>query len=140
MFSRHGYGVGWASDRLSALPKDALAGAPASYWELGTRDSGSYATFSDVGGPPTLLVRRGTKVTDAEETIDTAPISVNGLSSQRTTQVELAMPTGVVPLGASTVDVTIDLIRDALTFKIGATLTLTAPELDRATAQRLLES
>lgn len=45
----------------------------------------------------------------ALETIDTAPISVNGLSSARTTEVELAMPTGVVPLGASTVEVTIEL-------------------------------
>jgi cysteine desulfurase / selenocysteine lyase len=48
MFSRHGYGVAWASDRLSALPHDALIGGPDGNWELGTRDTGSYATFSDV--------------------------------------------------------------------------------------------
>lgn len=48
VFSRHGYGVGWASDRLTALARETLAGAPVGTWELGTRDAGSYATFSDV--------------------------------------------------------------------------------------------
>ncbi len=48
VFSRHGYGVGWASDRLSALPKEQLRGGPLENWELGTRDTGAYATFSDV--------------------------------------------------------------------------------------------
>jgi selenocysteine lyase/cysteine desulfurase len=47
-FSRHGYGVAWLSDRLAALPHDALAGGPALNWELGTRDTGAYATFSEV--------------------------------------------------------------------------------------------
>lgn len=48
MFSRHGYGVGWASDRLSAGPKEQIIGGAATNWELGTRDTGAYATFSDV--------------------------------------------------------------------------------------------
>lgn len=48
VFSRHGYGVAWASDRLTALAHDALVGGPAGNWELGTRDTGAYATFSDV--------------------------------------------------------------------------------------------
>ena len=48
MFARHGYGIAWLSDRLSALPHDALIGGPEGNWELGTRDTGSYATFSDV--------------------------------------------------------------------------------------------
>jgi len=48
MFSRHGYGVAWLSDRLAALPHDNLLNAPGEPWELGTRDTGSYATFSDV--------------------------------------------------------------------------------------------
>ena len=48
VFSRHGYGVGWASDRLTALPKEAVIGGPPANWELGTRDAGSYAAFSDV--------------------------------------------------------------------------------------------
>ena len=48
MFSRHGYGVGWASERLCALPHEQIAGNGALSWELGTRDTGAYATFSDV--------------------------------------------------------------------------------------------
>ncbi|MEP1522888.1 aminotransferase class V-fold PLP-dependent enzyme [Ascidiaceihabitans sp.] len=48
VFSRHGYGVTWASDRLSRLPLEALIDGPKENWELGTRDTGAYATFSDV--------------------------------------------------------------------------------------------
>ena len=48
VFSRHGYGVGWLSDRLRDLPHDNLIGGPVHNWELGTRDTGSYAAFSDV--------------------------------------------------------------------------------------------
>jgi selenocysteine lyase/cysteine desulfurase len=48
MFSRHGYGVGWASDRLTALSHEQIIGNGPTSWELGTRDAGSYATFSDV--------------------------------------------------------------------------------------------
>jgi selenocysteine lyase/cysteine desulfurase len=48
MFSRHGYGVAWLSDRLAGLPHDHLLDAPGEPWELGTRDTGAYATFSDV--------------------------------------------------------------------------------------------
>ena len=46
VFSRHGYGIGWASDRLSALPREGIGGK----WEHGTRDTGAYATWSDVVG------------------------------------------------------------------------------------------
>lgn len=48
MFSRHGYGVAWVSDRLTEIPHEALKGAPNENWELGTRDTGAYATISDV--------------------------------------------------------------------------------------------
>ncbi len=48
VFSRHGYGLAWISDRLTALPHDSLIDGPAGNWELGTRDTGSYATLSDV--------------------------------------------------------------------------------------------
>ncbi|GMG83092.1 cysteine desulfurase-like protein [Paralimibaculum aggregatum] len=48
VFSRHGYGIAWASDRLTALPRNALDGGPAENWELGTRDTGAYATFAEV--------------------------------------------------------------------------------------------
>lgn len=48
VFSRHGYGVAWASDRLTSLAHDSLVGGPEGHWELGTRDTGAYATMSDV--------------------------------------------------------------------------------------------
>lgn len=48
MFSRHGYGLGWASDRLTLLPHENLQGGPKEAWEFGTRDTGAYATLSDV--------------------------------------------------------------------------------------------
>ncbi|MCC3861129.1 aminotransferase class V-fold PLP-dependent enzyme [Pseudemcibacter aquimaris] len=48
VFSRHGYGLGWVSPRLSVLPHNSLIGGPEDAWELGTRDTGSYATFSEV--------------------------------------------------------------------------------------------
>ena len=44
-----------------------------------------------------------------------------------------------VSLGEHSVDVSVDLIKDAPSFKIGVTLTLNAPDLDRAVAQDLLE-
>ena len=48
VFSRHGYGIAWASDRLSQQSLEALIDGPTENWELGTRDTGAYATFSDV--------------------------------------------------------------------------------------------
>ena len=48
MFSRHGYGDGWLANRLQELPHENLIGGPVQNWELGTRDTGAYATFSDV--------------------------------------------------------------------------------------------
>ena len=48
VFSRHGYGVAWVSGRLADLPHDHLVGAPNTPWDLGTRDTGAFATFSDV--------------------------------------------------------------------------------------------
>tara|TARA_R110000850_G_scaffold96812_2_gene202188 strand:+ start:3885 stop:5195 length:1311 start_codon:yes stop_codon:yes gene_type:complete len=48
VFSRHGYGIAWISDRMAALPHEALHGGPALNWELGTRDAGAYAAISDV--------------------------------------------------------------------------------------------
>jgi len=48
MFARHGFGIAWISDRLTALPHDMLIDAPATGWEFGTRDTGAYATVSDV--------------------------------------------------------------------------------------------
>ncbi|MGB7286320.1 MAG: aminotransferase class V-fold PLP-dependent enzyme [Salaquimonas sp.] len=48
MFSRHGYGLAWISDRFGSMPHDMLIDAPATGWEFGTRDTGAYATLSDV--------------------------------------------------------------------------------------------
>ncbi|MEY8841736.1 nitrogen fixation protein NifS, partial [Cribrihabitans sp. XS_ASV171] len=48
VFSRHGYGLAWISDRLTKLPHNALIGGPEDNWEMGTRDTGSYATLSDL--------------------------------------------------------------------------------------------
>ena len=48
VFSRHGYGVAWVSDRLTALGPEQLDGGPMQSWEFGTRDTGAYATFQDV--------------------------------------------------------------------------------------------
>ena len=48
MFSRHGYGLAWISERLTRLPHNALIDGPEDNWEMGTRDTGSYATLSDV--------------------------------------------------------------------------------------------
>jgi len=48
MFSRHGYGLAWISDRMTEIEHNSLIGGPAGNWELGTRDTGAYATLSDV--------------------------------------------------------------------------------------------
>jgi len=48
LFSRHNYGVAWLSERLATVPHDQLTGAPADVWELGTRDTSAYASFSEV--------------------------------------------------------------------------------------------
>jgi selenocysteine lyase/cysteine desulfurase len=48
LFSRHNFGVAWVSERLATIPHDQLTGAPADVWELGTRDTSAYASFSEV--------------------------------------------------------------------------------------------
>ena len=63
VFSRHGYGVAWVSDRLTALIPEQLKDGPAQNWEMGTRDTGAYATFSDVVAYMQWL---GTQVSDAD--------------------------------------------------------------------------
>lgn len=47
-FSRHGFGLAWLSDKLEAVPHNNLDGGPENNWEMGTRDTGAYATLSDV--------------------------------------------------------------------------------------------
>jgi len=69
VFSRHGYGIAWISDRLAAMPHDTLIGAPNAPWELGTRDAGSYATFTDVVGYFEWLGGRVSNATTARDKI-----------------------------------------------------------------------
>ncbi|WP_340117091.1 aminotransferase class V-fold PLP-dependent enzyme [Pelagibius sp. 7325] len=77
VFSRHGYGIGWASDRLSALPKEQLVGGPKENWELGTRDTGAYATFSDVVDYFAWLGGRFTDSADLRTRIDAAAEAIH---------------------------------------------------------------
>ncbi len=72
VFSRHGYGLAWASDRLSALRHNALIGAPEGSWELGTRDTGAYATFSNVVDYFDWLGSRVSGASDRRERIEAA--------------------------------------------------------------------
>ncbi len=64
VFSRHGYGIAWTSPKLNALPHDSLIGGPEGNWELGTRDTGAYATMSDVVGYFDWL---GAQVSDSDD-------------------------------------------------------------------------
>lgn len=86
LFSRHGYGIAWASHRLTELSLETLANGPAGNWELGTRDTGSYATFSDVvryfewlgeqvseqTGPRAKIEAAGAAIHDHEQTLTNA--------------------------------------------------------------------
>ena len=112
VFARHGYGVGWASDRLTGCAKEQIVGGPAQAWELGTRDAGSYATFSDVVD---YLDWLGTQFTDsadrrarleaagkavARHEHDLISAMIHGIGDQRGVA---AMP-GVVLIGAPAAD------------------------------------
>ncbi len=72
VFSRHGYGMAWISDRLGALPHDSLIGGPEGNWELGTRDTGAYATMSDVVGYFDWLGGQFSDSTDRRERLEAA--------------------------------------------------------------------
>jgi len=48
VFSRHNYGFAWVSPRLASVPHDKLDGTADDFWELGTRDTGAFACFSEV--------------------------------------------------------------------------------------------
>jgi selenocysteine lyase/cysteine desulfurase len=63
MFSRHGFGLAWMSPELEVVAHNALDGGPALNWEMGTRDTGAYATLSDVC---TYLEWLGGEVSGAE--------------------------------------------------------------------------
>ena len=88
MFSRHGYGVAWASDRLCALGKEQLVGGPSQNWELGTRDAGSYATFSDVVD---YLDWLGSNFTNSESTRERLEASSVAIKSHEQELINLAL-------------------------------------------------
>ncbi len=77
VFSRHGYGIAWVSDRLSALPHDALIGGPVANWELGTRDTGAYATMSDVVDYFDWLGAQVSDASDRREKIEAAAAAIH---------------------------------------------------------------
>jgi YbbR domain-containing protein len=68
-------------------------------------------------------------------TLETAPISVAGVSSSRTISVGLALPTGVTALDATSVDVAIEVrpITATRTFEAGLRLTGAKPDLAYST-------
>jgi cysteine desulfurase / selenocysteine lyase len=84
LFSRHGYGIAWASDRLSALPIETLQGGPAGNWEMGTRDTGSYATFSDVVCYFEWLGQQVSDETDPRAQIEAAGAAIHNHEKQLT--------------------------------------------------------
>ena len=77
VFSRHGYGVAWTSPRLNALPHDALIDGPEGNWELGTRDTGAYATMSDVVGYFEWLGGEVSEATDRRARIEAAGAAIH---------------------------------------------------------------
>jgi len=48
VFSKHNYGFAWVSPRLENLPHDHLIGTADNFWEMGTRDTSSFACTSKV--------------------------------------------------------------------------------------------
>lgn len=84
VFSRHGYGIAWVSDRLTALPHDQLIDAPASGWEFGTRDTGAYATMSDVVDYFDWLGGQVSDSTDRRARIEAAGHAIHAYERQLT--------------------------------------------------------
>ncbi|MGI3185094.1 aminotransferase class V-fold PLP-dependent enzyme [Nioella aestuarii] len=84
VFSRHGYGIAWISDRLTALPHDMLIDAPASGWEFGTRDAGSFATMSDVIDYFDWLGSEVSDATDRRDRIEAAGHAIHDYETHLT--------------------------------------------------------
>jgi len=77
VFSRHGYGLAWISETLAAVAHDSLVGGPAGNWEMGTRDTGAYATLSDVVAYFEWLGSRVSTQTDRRARIDAASAAIH---------------------------------------------------------------
>ncbi|WP_127112940.1 aminotransferase class V-fold PLP-dependent enzyme [Shimia sediminis] len=84
MFSRHGYGIAWISDRMTALPHDMLIDAPATGWEFGTRDTGAYAAISDVVAYFDWLGGEITDETDPRARIEAAGRAIHAYETHLT--------------------------------------------------------
>lgn len=95
VFSRHGYGIAWISDSLTALTHEALIGGPANNWELGTRDAGAYAAISDVVAYFEWLGSKVSNETDTRKRIEAAGKAINQLETDLTNA--LINGTGNVP-------------------------------------------
>jgi selenocysteine lyase/cysteine desulfurase len=104
--------VGWASDRLSALPKEQIAGGSLENWELGTRDAGAYATFSDMvaylewlGGQVCEAADRRARLEAAGRAISAYESGlIRGMLQGVGNQPGLADHSGVTLIGGATVD------------------------------------
>lgn len=83
-FSRHGFGIAWLSDKLSAMPHDMLIDAPATGWEFGTRDTGAYATLSDVVAYFDWLGGRVSDETEPRARIEAAGRAIHAYESHLT--------------------------------------------------------
>lgn len=77
VFSRHGYGIAWVSERLGTLPHNSLIGAGEDQWDLGTRDTASYATFSDVVDYFDWLGQHFTSSKDRRERVVAAGVAIH---------------------------------------------------------------
>ncbi len=69
VFSKHNYGVAWLSPRMAALEHEKLDGSAELQWELGTRDTSAYATFTEVVKYVEWLGSNFTNSTDQRERI-----------------------------------------------------------------------
>ena len=84
VFSRHGYGIAWISDRLTAVRHEALKGGPVENWELGTRDAGAFATLSDVVAYFEWLGGEVSDETEARKRIEAAGKAIRSYESHLT--------------------------------------------------------
>jgi len=84
MFSRHGFGLAWISDRLAQLPHNNLNGGPADNWEMGTRDTGAYASLSDITNHFKWIGEQVSDATDPREQIVAAGQAIHAHEKQLT--------------------------------------------------------
>jgi len=105
VFSRHGYGIAWISDRLTALPRDCLIDGPEDQWELGTRDTSAYATFSAVVNYFEWLGEHFTTSDDLRDKIVAAGHAIH--SHERTLTDAMLYGTGNLPGLSAMPEVTI---------------------------------